>query len=288
MPILNERKIITKDGVELAATILTPEDIPKAVIQFHAGTVIRQEFYFKFAQFLCDQGFVVVLFDYRGVGRSRPVSLRGFKASIDDWGLKDASAVLGWIQRTYFKLPIYLFAHSMGGQLLGLMPSWKTYDKVIVVASSSGNWNNFEKAHGRKVKLSTNLFFALSLKFFGYIPGRFGLGQDWPRGIAEDWSANSRKNSLMSDYMHDKIGRTYYEEVDYDIHAFFFEDDPMATPKTLPNYQLTFPNAKVVTHMIKPATYNFKNIGHFGLFKERTKGKLWEDIIKSFTQRDQM
>ena len=107
--------IACEDGQQLGALVLQhPDQVVKAVIQFHSGTVVKKEYYLKYAKYLCDLGFIVVLFDYRGVGGSRPKSLRGFKASISDWGRKDAPAVLNWIKQTYPGLPIYLFAHSMG------------------------------------------------------------------------------------------------------------------------------------------------------------------------------
>jgi len=271
------------DGLELAATIVSPQSPPQAVIQFHAGTVIRKEFYFKFATYLAECDYVVVLFDYRGVGGSRPAHLKGFQAAISDWGEKDAPAVTAWIKRQYPDLSIYLFAHSMGGQLIGLMYNWSLFEKITVVASSSGNWHNFKPSYYRRVKWSTELSFSINLRLLGYVPGRFGLGQDWPKGVAKDWWYNSRQNGLMADYMDKKCENTYYREIDKGIAAYFISDDHMATPRTIPNYARSYPNANVITHLIEPSSYDFEEIGHFGLFKEWSKGKLWDDVISSLS-----
>lgn len=273
--------IVTHDGIHLSSLRILPSSDPIGVIQFHAGTVIRKEFYIKFATYLAENGFVVILFDYRGVGGSKPPSLRGFGASIHDWGKKDATGVLNWISQHYPKLPIHLFAHSMGGQILGLMDNWSLFDKIVVVASSSGNWHNFDTSYRRKISLSTNLMFPINLWLFGYIPGVFGLGQDWPKGVAKDWWKNSQRNGLMSEYLQDKHGAAYYQKVDQPIRAFFMEDDHMATKKTIPNFQRSYPNSKVETIVLKPEEYRLEKIGHFGLFKEWSKGRLWSDVVHS-------
>ncbi|MGK0389203.1 MAG: putative alpha/beta hydrolase [Maribacter sp.] len=271
--------ISTADNYQLSAVLLRPDGRkPKAVIQFHAGTVLKKEFYLKFCTYLADAGFAVVLFDYRGVGESRSSSLKGFQASISDWGIYDAPAVLDWIKDRYKGIPVHLLAHSMGGQILGLMHNWVLFDKIIVLASSSGNWNNFIPSYKRKVKWSSNLFFPLFLPLYGYVPGKFGLGDDWPRGVAEEWWQNCRQNSLMADFMQQKISNTFYKEIDKSITAWFFPDDRMATPKTRLNYQKSYPNAKVDVYSIQPESCNLDSIGHFGLFKEKSKDTLWAEL----------
>ncbi len=278
-------RIPAADGFELSAVVLSPKDIPvRANIQFHAGTVIKKEFYLKMCSFLASKGYRIILFDYRGVGASKPDSLRGFNASISDWGRKDARGVLDWIKNEYPEVPTHLFAHSMGGQLLGLMSNWNMLDKVIVVASSSGNYHNFEPSYRRKVKWSSNIFFPIILPIWGYAPGIFGLGEDWPKGVAEEWWKNSRGNTLMAHYMEHQFSDTHYRTVDKEITAWFFPDDIMATPKTLPNYQKSYPNAKVNAYTIRPASCNLKEIGHFGVFKEKSKDTLWEELDYFFSQ----
>lgn len=278
-----ELTIVTQDDIHLSTLLISPSVEPLGVVQFHAGTVIRKEFYLKFARFLSDQGFIVVLFDYRGVGGSRPTSLRRFNASIYDWGRKDATAVLDWIKDKYPHLPIHLFAHSMGGQIIGLMYNWPLFEKIVVVASSSGNWHNFDSSYRRKISISTNLMFPINLFLFGYVPGRFGLGQDWPKGVAKDWWKNSQENGLMADHLTAKHGNVYYKVIDKKIDAYFIEDDHMATTATIPNFQKSYPNSTVTTILLKPFDYQFDSIGHFGLFKDWSKGKLWSDVISSFT-----
>jgi predicted alpha/beta hydrolase len=55
---------------------------------------VRCRYYFRFVTFLFKAGFDVVTYDYRGVGESRPAALRGFVASLIDWGGLDFEAAL--------------------------------------------------------------------------------------------------------------------------------------------------------------------------------------------------
>jgi len=269
------------DGFELAAKIILTDVALKGVIQFHAGTVVPKEFYLKYAHFLATKGYHVVLFDYRGVGRSKPTNLKGFDASISDWGRLDAPCILTWIRKEYPEVPVHLFAHSMGGQILGLMHNWSSFDKITVVASSSGNWHNFEPSYRRSISWSTRMFFPILLSVKGYVPARFGLGHDWPKGVAIEWSECSKKNMLMADYLLKRVEHAYFDKINKKIIAFFFPDDHMATLMTVPNYQKSYPQASVETKFLIPEDYNLEKIGHFGIFKEWSKGKLWEDVARS-------
>jgi predicted alpha/beta hydrolase len=46
----------------------------------NSATSVRCRYYSRFASFLFGEGFDVITYDYRGIGESRPVSLRGFDA----------------------------------------------------------------------------------------------------------------------------------------------------------------------------------------------------------------
>jgi len=273
-------KINNREGLDLAIIEITPEDIGiKGVIQFHSGTVIKKEFYLKYGTFLATQGYIVFLFDYYGVGESKPAKLRGSAASISLWGVIDAPAVTDWIKEKHPTLPIDLVAHSMGGQILGLMDNWSVFDKIILIASSSGNWNNFKPSLKRKVQLSTNLFFPICLNLFGYVPGMFGLGQDWPRGVATEWWQNSKANQLMATNLKMWNKQTQFTNINKSIDALFFSDDPMATSLTIPNIALSYPNAIVRTHLYHPKDFGLEEIGHFGIFKSYNQDKLGHLVL---------
>ncbi len=276
--------ITTEDDYNITTLILTPKSSsPKAVIQFHSGTVTKKEFYFKLANYLTDQNYIVVLFDYRGVGESKPKSLKNFEMSISDWGEYDSSSVTSWIINEYPHLKIHLLAHSMGGQIYGLMHHWNAFDKVIMLTTSSGNFNKFTpNTYKWKVKWTAIMLFPLILKIFNYLPGKYGVGDDWPKGVAQDWIKNSKENGLMPNFLHQKVSKSYYHSIDKKITAWYFPDDPMSTPETIKELALSYPKAELNIKTIHPSDVELSSIGHLGLFKNKAKERLWPMLVKEF------
>lgn len=269
----------TLDGYQLALIEIVPKNGNiRSNILFNAGTVIRKEFYLKLAKYLAANGNRCILYDYRGVGASRPKILKDFKANISDWGLHDAPAVVDWVFDRYGYVPLHLLAHSMGGQILGLMHNWEKFSNILMLATSSGNYNNFKNPEKFWIKTSTNLLFPIVLPLAGYAVGKFGLGDDWPKGVAEDWWSVSKKNRLMKEHMEEKLSKTYYETITKRITAWFFPTDHMATARTIPNLQLSYPKSEVTTMLIQPKDFELDTIGHFGIFKQ-SAATIWPTIL---------
>ena len=84
-----------------------------------AATGVKQEYYARFAAYLAGRDFTVLTFDYRGIGRSRPASLRGFTATMSDWALLDAAAALDFLESNSHAGKILAVGHSFGGQEIG-------------------------------------------------------------------------------------------------------------------------------------------------------------------------
>ncbi len=282
MVITEKRLIYTSDGTQLSALVVSSEtNNPKAVVQFNSGTVTKKEFYLKLATYLAEQNYIVILYDYRGVGDSRPKKMRGYVASISDWGQYDANAVSHYIDSQYPNLKKHLLAHSMGGQIYGLMETWSSFDKVILLSTSSGNFNKFAPTINRlKVKWPAILLFPPLNALLGYIPGFVGLGQDWPKGVANDWLTNSKENGLMPSYLHNKVGHSYYNKINKKIIAWYFPDDTMSTPSTMEELTSAYPNAVLDMKVVQPSEIGMDKIGHFGIFKAKSKDKLWPMLLK--------
>lgn len=84
------------DGYPLGATVWAASGVPRGVVVVHPATGVPQRIYQAFAQFLADCGFHSITYDYRGIGASRPKSLRRFAARMRDWALLDAEGVMRW------------------------------------------------------------------------------------------------------------------------------------------------------------------------------------------------
>src|SRR3712207_8056259 len=78
------------DGFSLAATQFGGDgDAAERVVLIAPATGVKRRLYRPFSEFLAAGGFGVVTWDWRGTGDSRPASLRGFEATMRQWGERD-------------------------------------------------------------------------------------------------------------------------------------------------------------------------------------------------------
>src|SRR5207244_11849720 len=74
---------------------------PTRVAAIHPGAGIRADNYRRFALFLAQSGIPVLLYDYRGIGLSRPKALRGFRATVEDWAEYDCTGAIAWLRERF-------------------------------------------------------------------------------------------------------------------------------------------------------------------------------------------
>ena len=179
------------DGQVLAATHFLPEGPVRGSVVLASATGVPRRFYAPFAAYLASRGHAVLTFDYRGTGESAPERLRGYQATMAQWGSLDLSAALAWMAGRHPELPQRVVGHSVGGQVLGLVPpeQLEALSGVLLVASQGGYWGMW-----RGVGLAVMLFTWYALipgmtALLGYLPmRRFGQGEDRPAGVAKQWA----------------------------------------------------------------------------------------------------
>jgi predicted alpha/beta hydrolase len=273
-------KIRCTDGYELAAILLEPTN-PKAVIQFNGGTGIVKEFYLNFLTHLALKDYAVLLYDYRGIGASRPSSLKGFTPTTSDWGKKDMTDTLDWLAMRFPDLPKFLVGHSMGGQQIGLMPNHHLLDGALLIASSVGIISLISAPYRYFAALMFNFYTPIANYLFGYVPlKKLGIGEDLPKNIATEWIRWCNSDNYLFDFIGKTLHPTYYEQVNIPIHAYIIEDDPVANPKSVAKLLSGYKNAKITSETIQIRDYPHKKIGHLGLFSRRFKENLWLKVSR--------
>lgn len=79
--------LYAKDGYQLAAThYVAPGE---QFIVMASATGVPHGFYKRFAEFAHARGVNVVTTDYRGIGDSKPATLKGFDMQYADWSTLD-------------------------------------------------------------------------------------------------------------------------------------------------------------------------------------------------------
>ncbi|MFC0134012.1 alpha/beta hydrolase [Massilia eurypsychrophila] len=247
----------------------------KAVILVHPATAVTQRYYEPFAHYLSQLGFSVVTYDYRGTGRARP-ALRGFAVSMSDWIDQDVGGVTRWAAGRFPDVPLLAVGHSLGGHALALGVGIGALRAGVMIASHAGVTATIRGAAERaRVWLVMRVLTPLLCPLFGYMPGRrFGLGEDLPRGVMQQWSRwTAMPNYFFDDPNMDAARRM--ATVRLPLLVLGFEDDPWANRVAIDKLTAPLLNAQMERRHITPAEAGLAAIGHMGFFRKRAEATLW-------------
>src|SRR5690606_11851647 len=217
------------DGFRLAATLYLPRRTRRAAVLISSATAVPRKIYRGFASHLAGRGAVVLTFDYRGVGDSRPKSLVGFKASMADWAAFDMTGAVAWMRQRYGEWPLGFVGHSFGGQGLGLLPNNAEIARALLVAAQAGYWRLMTPPESYRVYAFMNFVGAPLARMLGYAPGFMGIGEDLPRGVFLQWTAWVRSKNYMFDDP-DLPALANFASFRGAMRAYTFTDDPWAPP----------------------------------------------------------
>jgi len=264
-----------RDGYRLAGTLFRPRTPNRRAVLFQAAAGVKQEFYGKFAEYLASRGFAAFTFDYRGIGRSRPAKLRGFKARMRDWAEKDIGGALDYLARATHGARLIGIGHSFGALAFGLVPGNERYVAALTVGAQSGYWKHWRGTGRLGMWFLTHVLLPGLSRLLGYFPARrFGQGEDLPAGVAIEWASWCRHPR----YIVGALGaQDAYARFAAPIRAYAIADDSHAPPAAVEAFLAFYPNAVRKLERVDPAQLGGGPIGHFGFFRERFKDTLWKE-----------
>jgi len=251
----------------------------RATVLLHPATAVTQAYYEPFAAWLAGCGFNVVTYDYRGTGRSRPRSLRGYRVSMSDWIDEDVGAVTRWATSRFPGLPLLAVGHSMGGHAIGLSPETARLRAAVLIASHAGATRGVRGfVERQRVRFVLRVLAPLLCALFGYMPGRrIGLGADLPREVMLQWAGwTSLPRYFFDDPAVDAERRM--ARVDIPLLVLGFDDDPWATPQAVDMLVSHFVNAPINRGTVRPREAGVPAIGHMGFFRRRCEAVLWKEV----------
>ena len=264
-----------RDGYRLAGTLYRPRTPNRRAVLFQAAAGVKQEFYGKFAEYLAGRGFAALIFDYRGIGRSRPPKLRGFKARMRDWAEKDIGGALDYLARATHGARLIGIGHSFGALAFGLVPGNERYVAAMAVGAQSGYWKHWRGTGRAGMWFLTHVLLPGVSRLHGHFPSRlFGQGEDLPAGVAIEWASWCRHPR----YIVGALGaQDAYARFAAPMRAYAIADDSYAPPASVEAFLEFYPNAVRKLERVDPAQAGGGPIGHFGFFRERFKDTLWKD-----------
>lgn len=244
------------------------------------ATGISKVFYNAFAEWLIDQGFDVLSFDFRGIGESLYGELRNSTASIQDWGQLDIPAAIETLLNKTQAEKIIIIGHSAGGQLLGIAPNHAKVARVIAVSGSTGYLKGLK---GRTKFLGPVMFkiiFPISTFFKGYGATKFiGMGENLPKQVAKQWAQFCGQPGYVTNAMGKTIFQDFHHEIQCPITVYWSSDDEIATERNVKDLLSLYPNTDTQMHELKPNQLGFKQIGHMLMFR-KSHSTIWPLITQ--------
>lgn len=252
---------------------------PRAAVVIHPATAVPERFYLAFADYLTAQGLAVLTYDYRGIGRSAPPSLRGFEASMRDWMELDVPAATAFLEAGCPGLPLLAIGHSVGGHALGISASTAALRAGVIVAAHAGVTALIESRRERwRVRLLMRALGPALTALLGYMPGaRLGLGENLPAGVMREWG---RWTALPRYFFDDPALRAAerFAQPELPLLVLGFSDDPWANPRAMDLLVKHFVNAPRERRQIRPADVGLRTIGHMGFFRRQNGEALWPAV----------
>lgn len=284
------RQSVSEQSFQLAATTDRPLTLTRFtcatdsvsgqpdVIIMAPAMAVPQTYYRRFCNWLAEQGFDVYSFDYFGIGASRDKPLRQIRTNLTDWAYHDCPAVIDYVHRQHPGARLTWLAHSVGGQIFGLIPNNHHIDRMVTVASGTGFWRDNTRQLKPRAWVLWHLIVPWLVPLCGYFPGgRLGIVGDLPGPAMQQW----RRWCLNPDYLvgvEGQTARAKFATVNTPITSLSFSDDELLTQRNIHHLHDFYTNAPQQRVLLRPDEFGLERIGHFGVFS-RGCAEVWPELF---------
>lgn len=267
------------DGYPLAGCHYRASDA-KGVILIASATGVPQGFYRRFAEYATTQGFSAVTFDYRGIGRSAPKSLKGFEMDFRDWARKDLSTLVDRLQNE--STPLYLVGHSYGGHALGLIDNHRAIRAACFLGTGAGWHGWMPRLESLRVRFMWHGMAPLLTGLKGYLAwSRLGMGEDLPLGVYQQWKRWCGFPHYFFDDPEYPEVNSQFSAVRTPIQAINAVDDKWAMLRSRDAFMQFYAASVVECVDLVPQDIGLREIGHMGYFRSRAQA-LWPEMLAYF------
>ena len=250
-------------------------DAAASPVLISPATGVRQQFYWRFADWLAAQGHATLVFDYRGIGLSLEGKLADSRARLVDWGQQDQVAALQWLLARSGAGRVVLVGHSAGAQMIGLLPNHGCVERVVGVAASTGWFGGMRLAFSLKARLGLRFLVPIGTLFRGYAPTAWlGLGENLPAQVGRQWGQWCAAGGYATNAVRAGLATDFHAAVRTPIVVLHAEDDDIATAATVRDLLRTLPGSPRVVLEVCPRDHGLRGIGHLDWFRQSHQA-LW-------------
>ena len=270
------------DGYNLAAMRYPASGTERARLVVAGATGVPQRFYRRLAEYASKRGVSVLTLDYRGIGQSKPASLKGFQADQMDWVADLAAGVEAMAEDG---VPLYMVGHSFGGQAYGLLPNHDRVAGLYTFATGAG-WHGWMTPAERLKAIVMWRTVAPALAWWkGYLAWSvIGMGEDLPLKVYQQWRRWCHHPHYFFDdpQMAPVVER--YRDVRTPIVAVNATDDAWAPPRSRDAFMAGYVQAPWKGIDVDPKALGMNGIGHMGYFRPGAE-PLWQAVLDWFETR---
>lgn len=279
-PTAHPVEVVCRDGVPLGADLWAAAEPAVATVVVNPATGVPACYYHRYAAFLARHGFDAITYDYRGIGRSRPASLRGLKWCWRDWGEKDFDTVLRFARTRNPTATLLVVGHSIGGFLPGFSDSAPLIGRMLTVGAQYACWRDYADGHRARLLLKWHVLMPMVTAACGYFPGRrLGWLEDLPPGVANEWSFRRARMELSYPRREREQLLQRFTAATAPILAVAVADDEYGTVRAIRRALSYYSGAPKQEALLTPADFGLNRIGHFGLFHDRHAADFWLDTL---------
>ena len=270
------------DGTPLVGTLYGPPKDPRSAVLIGAALGVGQRFYASFAQWLAQQGYMVMTFDLRGIGTSLAPgqSLRTVQGDMLTWAQQDFAAAVHALTAQSGHAQVTVIGHSLGAHHPAMTnaETQARIAKVLSVAAGSGYWRDWAAPSRKLAPLMLHLAVPLLTPLFGYFPGkRLGMLGDLPRDMMRQLTRWYRHPQFAWGVEPDLLLPTL-ANARFRVHAISFTDDEAMTLDCTRKLLAAMPNAPSTLEVITPQSMGVQRIGHLGAFRKDQAAVLWPHL----------
>lgn len=276
----------TQDGYAICAQRYVATGPLRGHLIVAGATGVPQRFYRAFASFAAAQGYTTLTLDYRGIGLSKPATLRGFRMQYLDWARQDLRAAVDAMASD--SVPLFMVGHSFGGHAFGLLPNHRRVARFYTFATGAG-WHGWMPALEQcKVQLMWRILGPVMTWWKGYLPwSKLGMGEDLPLGVYRDWKHwCSYPRYFFDDPTLSHQLQSLFDTVSTPIVAANATDDLWAPPASRDAFMAAYRHTHLQALDIDPKGRGMRAIGHMGYFRRQAQ-PLWEDALRWFGEHPQ-
>lgn len=278
-----EARFPARDGFPLRGLWASPEAAPVAAAIVAPATGVPARFYLPFARALAESGVAVLVPDYRGIGSSRPSALKGLafrrmQAGFGTWARLDLPGAIDALLARHPGLPFFYIGHSLGGQVLPLVPQASRAAACLLVASQVGWVGHWRGLPTLRKYLGLMAGIGATTLALGYGPGRVFGGEDLPGRAALEWGAWGLHPGYLAGWHRDARARAATLTAPM-AFVRITDDLDFAPPPAVRALMGWYPNAPRDELVFGPEDVGQPRLGHFGFFREAIGRPLWSQAI---------